>query len=147
MILQCFLEILPYDSSEIIRIQNYEASDLVFQGDTYEFAGFEFRSYPEQRLELGNEQAEIFISNNEITAGLLRDFDGFRRATIKAYHYSPDSDLPLLTWILECLYAEPVDAYIKFLLKSPTGALTGPLISRYFNAVDFPALPQYRLQL
>jgi hypothetical protein len=145
--LQCFLEIRPYKTTDVIRIQNYQIEDLIWDSKTWEFAGFTFNSYPVQQLELGNESAEILIANNEITASMLRQYDGLRRANVQAWHVRVGSSVPPLKWNLEVLSSTPDQGFISFTLRGPTSALVGPLVTKYFNSVEFPAVPVYSAQL
>lgn len=145
--LQCLLEIHPFQSSDVIRIQNYQVDDLIWDSVAWNFAGFTFRSYPEQKLDLGNESAEILVSNNEVTASILRDYNGLRRAVVYAYHLQVDTSFPPWKWTLEVLSSAPQNGFVQFQLRGPTTALVGPTVSRYFTSADFPASPVYPVQI
>lgn len=145
--LQCLLQIEPYGTNEVYRYQNYQLEDLFFESQSFEYGNFQFQAYPQQQLELADDSAEIWVRNTELIRTMLRQYDGLRRAHIRAIHIQPDTGLPPWEWNLQVFDTVPERGYVRFNLRSPTSALVGPLVSRYFNSAEFPELPLYRVQL
>jgi hypothetical protein len=147
IVLQCLLSVFPYQSAEVLRYQNYQIADLAYGSDSYEYLPFDFRSYPSQQLELADDSAEILIRNNDVVRSALQDYDGLRRAIVQVRQVQISNSLPDWFWQLQVYDTTPEAGFVRFSLRSPTSALTGPLVSRYFNISDFPELPVYKVNL
>lgn len=145
--IQCLLEITPHGSASPLRYQNYQIEDLFFDTRAFEYAPFSFDTYPQQTLELSDDSATITIRNNEVVRSLLAQNDGLRRAVVEAWHIEVGTANPPWHWILQVMSSEPRNGTVVFNLRSPTTALTGPLVTRFFSSDEFPELPVYQVQL
>jgi hypothetical protein len=129
-----------------LRYQNYQSAQLSFNSELYDWLGFEIQTYPNSDLSLGSGDVQIAMRNTSVLRDLLLQYDDFRRAAVDIYHFRIGTTIPTISYKLIVSHCSRDGGLVLFTLKSPTSALTGPLVSKFFTSNDFE-LPFYKPQL
>lgn len=130
-----------------LRYQNYQSAQLSFNSELYDWLGFEVQAYPNGDLSLGSDETQIAMRNTSALRDLLLQYDDFRRAVVDVFHVRVGTTVPTIAYKLIVSHCARDAGLVLFTLKSPTSALTGALVSKYFTSADFPELPFYKPQL
>jgi hypothetical protein len=143
----CLLELRVPGISTPYRWQSSQLADYAYGGNLWQFAPFEIRQQPEQSLELVAENAQIWIRNNSIVQSLIDTYDGLRRSIVMVLVIDPTGEMPSDIMRTQVASSSPIGGYQAFNLSTPTTALAGAAVNRFFNKADFPELPTKRAAL
>lgn len=133
---------------EILRYQNYSPAPMVFQGQTWEPAGFEIRDLPEGDLALATDDVKIAIANTPVARDLIRQYNGLKKTAVDCLFVQPSAaSVPPFSLKSLILNHAVEGAAILFTLKSPTSALAGKVSTKFISSADFPFLPYFKPQL
>lgn len=143
----CLLELRIPGIPTPYRWQSSQIADYAYGGFTWEFAPFEIKQQPEQSLELLAENAQIWVRNNSVVQSLVNDYDGLRRSVVTVLVIDPAGVMPSDILRTQVASSTPIGGYQVFNLSTPTTALAGSAVNRFFNKADFPELPTKRASL
>jgi hypothetical protein len=143
--LQCFLDLkLPDNTRQYY--QNYQVAPLTYRGISHPFLNFEFTTYPEGALELGNDDAKIIIVATDALRASVRLLDGLRKTIVRADHlileYPSIPPYIVRAVISHTNFAD--GGVIDFSLRTPTSAIEGANTTKFFNSGETPIVPSYR---
>ncbi len=141
------LELRIANTATILRYNASQPEDYAFDGQLWEYAPFEIKTQPEQNLELTAENAQIWIRNNSIVRSLINEHDGLRRSIVIVQWIDPAGVMPTGALRTQVASSAPVGGYYTFNLSTPTNALAGAAINRFYNKRTFPELPTAEAQL
>jgi hypothetical protein len=141
------LELRIDKTDTILRYNASQTEDYAYDGYLWEYAPFEVKTQPEQNLELTAENAQIWIVNNSIVRSLINDHDGLRRSIVFIQWIDPAGIMPSGAIRSQVASSAPIGGYYTFNLSTPTNALNGAAINRYYSKQIFPELPTTRAQL
>lgn len=144
LVLQCLLKIEIPTVTDPLLIQNYQSDPLNYEGDSYEFASFQFQAYPRASLELQSSDGVIWVAYSAALKQLVDQYDGLKRAVVTATHIRLDSSRPPYVLLSQVFSSGPERGYYAFNLSNPSSALDGKIINRYFSRREFPELVFYR---
>jgi hypothetical protein len=137
----CLLELKIPGVATPLRYQSYQLANYAWGGFSWSYAPFEIKSQPEQSLELIAENASISIRNSEVIRSMVRQHDGLRRSIAHIRIIDPVGMAPTLVLLLQVASSSPVGGYYVFNLGTPTNAIAGAAVNRYFGKAVFPEIP------
>jgi hypothetical protein len=139
---------IPNSGGLQLRYQNYNpTAQFSFNSELYDWLGFEIQTYTKSDLSIGSDDTQIAMRNTSALRAQLKLYDDFRRSVVDVHHVRVGATAPTISYKLIVSHCAYDGGLVMFTLRSPTSALVGPLVSRYFSSSDFPELPFYKPQL
>jgi hypothetical protein len=145
--LAVLLKVTPRGSNIPIRYQNYRIAPIIFNGESYTFAGFAVQNQPTVDLSLSSGDTQIAMRKTAALDSILRANNDLKRAVVVSHYIQPGATVPPITTKTIVSFVTREGGMAMFTNKSATSALQGNNLTKYISAVDFPELPYYNARL
>lgn len=121
---------------------------LEWRHELYGYAAFSIQNYPNTDLSLSSDDIKLVLRNSQLVRSIMLQYNELQRSVVLIHHVKPEKlDVPPISYKAIISHASTNNSLIEFTMRSPTNALTAPLVTNYIEAIDFPELPVYRPQL